>query len=478
MRIDQGRLLIQKINRFLYAPAYFLLIGGLTVLSNTCGAELFVYTCFVLIAMFVCLFGRDLLPLMPMFVCGYISPSVENNPGFNADSVFSFAGGGWYLILLIAGVLACLVYRLITDPDFGGKKFFARKRGLLSGMLILGGSYLLSGLGSQQLQNVFGQNLVFSLLQILSVAGLYYLFSGAVRWELAPKAYLSWTGVCVGYVLLAELLFIYADANVIVDGTILRERIYTGWGHYNNIGVLLAMMIPCPFFLTGKGRKTGAFYISGMLFLAGLIFTCSRGSIICGVVVYMLSYLVSLFHSRYARANVAIHVFTALVAILAFAVFYGKITRLFSSLIQIGLDPSNRFEIYHEGLKQFFKYPVFGETFFPSEYIPYSWSTAEGFTAFFPPRWHNTVIQLLASCGVVGMVAYAVHRVQTVCLFVRNYSGKKIFFALSILVLLSASMLDCHMFNIGPVLFYSMTLAFTEQRLNMTPRKKAEKVEI
>lgn len=478
MRIDQGRSLIQKINLFLYSPAYFFLIGGLTVLSNTCGAELFVYTCFVFIAIYVCLFGRDLLPLMPMFVCGYISPSVENNPGFNDDSVFSFSGGGWYLMVLIAGVLACFVYRLITDPDFGGKKFFTHKRGLLSGMLILSAGYLLSGLGSQQLQNYFGQNLVFSLLQILSVVGLYYLFSGTVRWELAPKAYLSWTGVCVGFVLLAELLFIYVDTNVIVDGTILRERIYTGWGHYNNIGVLLAMMIPCPFFLTGKGRHSGVFYISGMLFLVGLIFTCSRGSIICGVVAYVLSYLVSLFHNRYARANVAIHVFTALVAIIVFSLSYGQITRLFSSLIQIGLDPSNRFEIYHEGMKQFLKYPLFGETFFPSEYAPYSWSTAEGFTAFFPPRWHNTIVQLLASSGIVGLVAYAVHRVQTVRLFVRNYSGKKIFFALSILVLLSASMLDCHMFNIGPVLFYSMTLAFTEQRLDLPSRKKAEKSEI
>jgi hypothetical protein len=39
---------------------------------------------------------------------------------------------------------------------------------------------------------------------------------------------------------------------------------------------------------------------------------------------------------------------------------------------------------------------------------------------------------------------------------------EKMFVALFVLALLLASMLDCHFFNIGPVLFYSMALAFAE----------------
>ena len=96
----------------------------------------------------------------------------------------------------------------------------------------------------------------------------------------------------------------------------------------------------------------------------------------------------------------------------------------------------------------------------------YVWSQLDNFTALFPPRWHNTIIQLLATGGVVCLFGYVVHRVQTVKLFLKNPSGDKTFVALSILALLLTSLLDCHFFNVGPVLLYSAMLAFTEFKLD------------
>ena len=75
-------------------------------------------------------------------------------------------------------------------------------------------------------------------------------------------------------------------------------------------------------------------------------------------------------------------------------------------------------------------------------------------------------IQILASCGIVGMVAYIYHRFQTIRLFFKNFSGAKMFPFVSMMTLLLTSMVDCHFFNIGPVLFYSTMLAFVEKRLN------------
>ena len=53
MRISTTHPLLQRIDRFLYSPAYFLLLGVLTVLSNVFGLEFFSYTCFILIASYV-----------------------------------------------------------------------------------------------------------------------------------------------------------------------------------------------------------------------------------------------------------------------------------------------------------------------------------------------------------------------------------------------------------------------------------------
>ncbi len=458
---------VQRINRFLYTPGYFFLIAVLTIFSNICGGELFTYTCFILIGIYLCLLGPDLLPLTPLVICSYIAPSTINNPGKNPNSIFSFQNGGWYLCLLAAILVVCIILRLIFDKELGGKIFLHCKRRLLSGMLVLGLTYLLSGLGSAQLIQVSWHNLLFAMLQFLSIFILYYLLTGMVRWETAPKAYLSWTGVCVGYVLLAELFNTYISNGVIVDGEIIRIRIYTGWGHYNNIGALLTMMLPAPFFLTGKGKYSGIFYLTGMAFLGGLLFTCSRASILVGVATYLASYTISLINSRNARANVFIHSFTALLVVLLFFLFHDDLLRLFRELLDRRFTSSDRDLVYAAGIQQFLDHPLFGATFYPIQYPIKNWSTSSEFIAFFPARWHNTFIQILASCGIFGLIAYCHHRFQTLRLFLSHPSSKKAFVLISIAALLATSMLDCHMFNIGPVLYYSIALAFTEKKLDI-----------
>ncbi len=471
MRINRECPLMQQIDRFLYSPAYLLLIGGLTILANVFCLEMVAYTAMLVAAAYICLFGRDLLPLFPIFACGYISPSMGNNPGLNSESIFSFRNGGLYLSVFLGVVVICLIYRLITDSDFGGKQFWTKKRRLLPGMLLLGAAYVLSGVASGQWGEYGWRNLFFAVAQFGSIAFLYFLLSGGVCWDRAPKAYLFWTGICVGYVLLAELTNIYIVNRVIEDGCIMRERIYTGWGHYNNIGAMLAMMIPLPFFLTGKGRYAWFAYFSAFLFCVGLLFTCSRGSILVGVPICAATYILSLIHSRHARSIKWVHAIVIGIPLVILIFFHNELSRLFKVLPELGFDSWQRMETYIEGFKQFLKFPIFGGSFFPVDFWPYAWGNAPVYTALFPPRWHNTLVQLVATGGITCFVAYAYHRVQTFGLFTQNFSTEKLFAGLSISALLLTSMVDCHMFNIGPVLFYSATLAIVEFQLNKKPKE-------
>ena len=455
---------LRTFNNFLYKPAYFFLIGALTVIANIFGAELFTYTCFVLIFLYLCFWGRDLLPVLPMAICAYIAPSRGNNPGLSDESIFSPENGGSYIIFLAFLLVVGVICRLIRDKALGRAAFWKCRRQLLPGLLVLFLAYLLSGIGSSQWEKVSTQNLLFAFIQGVSILLPYFLLTALVKWEEAPKAYLAWTGMCVGFVLLAELANIYVQFDVIEEGIINRRLIYSGWGHYNNIGALLAMMIPFPFFLTGKGKHTSIFYIVGLLFLAGIIFTCSRGSILFGVLTYGASYIASLIHSRNARSNWVIHVCTLALAIAVYIFFYDRMLNLFQMMIEQQWDSAGRITGYIEGWKQFTQFPIFGGTFYPIDYDLYTWSTSAEFVAFFPPRWHNTFVQILASCGVVGFVAYLFHRLQTATLFLRHFSTKKLFPLISMLTLLGTSLLDCHFFNVGPVLFYSMMLAFVEKQ--------------
>ena len=61
------------------------------------------------------------------------------------------------------------------------------------------------------------------------------------------------------------------------------------------------------------------------------------------------------------------------------------------------------------------------------------------------------------------MIAYLFHRVQTAILFFKKPTLYKSFIGIGVLLLLLMSLLDCHFFNIGPVFFYSICLAFAEK---------------
>ena len=437
----------------LYKRKSTILLAGL---SNIFSLELPVYTIFVLLFAYICVFGADLMPLIPVIIGCYISPSVANNPGRNEQSVFSSAGV--YIIILAAIILLSVLYRIIRDR----KVFFSNTYRFLSGLLILFGAYLLSGISSANYGENAGKNILFACMQGFALIVPYFVIAGGINWTSVRKDYFAWTGFCTGGLLVLQIISIYLSFPVVVDGVIDRNAIYTGWGMYNNIGALLAMMIPVPFYLATKYHKGWIGTVIGSVYLVGVLLTCSRASILCGGGIYFACVILMLYYANNRRANtLALITFGGIVS-LVLLVFNKPLLQLFSSLLDIGLDPSSRDMIYAKGMKLFAKYPIFGGSFFSTEYTAWGWSTAENFAGFFPPRWHNTFVQLLASCGLVGLGAYLVHRAQTVILLLKKQNKERNFISCSILVLLACSLFDCHFFNLGPALFYAMALAFAE----------------
>jgi len=460
---------INFINKNLSSGWGIAFFGLLTILAHIFSLEMIFYLIVGITTLYICLFGDDLLPLTPLFLLCYITPTAKNNPGLSTDSIF-YNKNGTYMILILCICIPAILLRIGLDKNMGYKKLFTQKRYLLSGMCFLGLSYILSGIGSKTYPLISQNNLVFSLLQFLSIFLLYYIFTATVDWKKTNKDYFAWMGIIVGLVVSLELLNIYIFQEVIQNGSIIRSKLYTGWGHYNNMGALIAMSIPFAFYLASKKKHNYLYLILGTILLMFLFLSCSRGSIVCGLFVYIISFIITFFKSENKKTFRLSSVVLILIGLILGLIFKDLLLDLFKKVPSIisstnnslSFNDSSRFEIYKQGFDAFLKYPIFGQSFYATDFVPYDFSIIESFSTFFPPRWHNTIIQILSSCGIFGMIAYLFHRIQTIKLIVKKPSLEKTFIGLSILALLLTSLLDCHFFNIGPTMFYSILLAFAE----------------
>ena len=115
---------IGSVNRFLRSPGYILTLGAVTAIGNLLGLDLVTYTVFIAIGLWIALVGEDFLPLVPVVPLCYVAPSVQNNPGRYPGSVFYPMNGGIYLAVLFLLFTASVVWRLATDKELGGRKFF------------------------------------------------------------------------------------------------------------------------------------------------------------------------------------------------------------------------------------------------------------------------------------------------------------------------------------------------------------------
>ena len=427
----------------------------LTFLTSVFGLELVYYTFACLLSAVILLFCKSILPLATIFSCFYFSPSVRNNPGIHSESIFFPEHGLYYIVFLILLLVVLFVYRLVSDLRRGVLHF--RLPGLSKGFLFLGISFLAGGIGYQ---DYTAKTLLFGFLEIASLCLFYFFFALCLDWKSVPEQYVFHLFAFLGLNVGMQTMFVYAFDSVLVDGVILRGGIYVGWGHYNNIGAALAMCLPAPVYLAMQKRRGILWYLFACYLLAMLVLTRSRTAIAVGCVIFVLSSVAMLVCSKGWMRVCNLAIFSCFLALFFLLLFQEEsyLHQILKNLIDFEEDGASRIEIYENGIALFRDYPVFGTGFYSCNLG--RWGSGQD--SLIPARWHSTYVQLLASCGVIGMAAYLFHRAETLVLLFQKPSKRKVFLALSVLALMGTSLIDCHFFNLGPGLLYGLLLVFME----------------
>lgn len=453
------------INKFVFSKWFVVALAVLTAVSNVFALDLYYFAMITLFAVYIAIFGKDFSPYIPMLIFCYVVSSVQNNPGNNPNSILYPSNSGYVIFYFAGAVILSMLVRFIFDKNVGFYKMVTTKRVLSSGFIALLIVYVISGIGSSSYNDFAIKNILFGLLQFAVLFVPYFVLSFAVDWDSIDKSYLCFVGVMLGLTVSVELISVY-----FINDVKSKTDIFTGWGISNNIGAFVCMMTPFAFYFI-TNRKLTILSILALDFMSiAVILSFSRTAMLAMTLILIVGNTIAFIKSKpLAKVLCAINLFVILIAELLFLI------AIFPSLNEF-LDPNARDELFTLGLTNFFNYPLFGDGWYSLnkvctanpellEQFGWMWSTEESFLSFFPGRWHNTAVQILATCGLAGAIAYIYHRIQTLSIAFKRKSIETLFIFLSVILLILQSLLDCHLFNLGPALFYSVALAFIEFKM-------------
>ena len=380
---------------------------------------------------------------------------------FNLSEKNSFDGKGKFYepksILTVVIIAAIFVICLIAHFILNRKKYSLRsavKSPLFYGILLLSVSFLFNNLLAKE--RFFWKDLGFSIALVIAYLGVFLLLYVGLEFNEKLKHKIIVTLFIASLLVTFEFFSLFLTGQIqFGNGEIIKESIRTGWGIWNTMGCYLSMLLPIHFYLATFTKKYGfIFYGTGLISYLAIVLSLSRSSLLAGTFVMGISIIVCCFFGENKKVNRIITSALFVVAVIGVILLWEKISNVLGDYLERGLDDNGRFEIYATGWKKFLSHPIFGCGFYNSHHIN---------EVGLPFGYHNTIVQMMASCGIIGLVAYLYHRYQTIVLFIKQRSVKNFYLALCICALLITSLLDIHMFSLYPTLYYMLILITVEK---------------
>lgn len=449
-------LFFKIIHWFYYSYVYVALIGILTLLSCIFGIEMPVYYVFIFLGGVIpSLLLEDMTPTLAPLAMAYSSVSLKTN---NAEAGTALYGNGrevnlyYHIILIIIFVFGRFIYEMIFN-----KERRCHKPQLLVGYILFGAALMFGGLTSGYYSK---KNFYYGAIQMLALSGCYFFLLYLIDWKSMKKDYFFNIMMTYGIVIALEVFYIILFHR--------GDEVTTGWGIRNNIAGQMCLCICAPLYLAMKSKKLSWLYaIASIVILLGICSTNSRGGAGAGATLFVaglaLFFIFAGMSQRIQMSSVIAGAFLILVILMAFIPdqvlhFFGRLTGSDLSPGEMNLFKSSRMEIWKDGAAQFMSHPGFGVGYYEC-----AAGRAPNFNYdFIPPRYHNTYVQILASLGLFGAFTFIYHRYEMFKLTFKHTTLEKTFIFLSIMGLLVSSLVDCHFFNLGPGLNYTIALAFIE----------------
>lgn len=460
---------MQKIKfnaEFFSGKIYPIVMSMLILVGYFFEIEVYTATLNMLIVSVALLTSRSMKPLMFFALTFFYQMTVANSPmdPIKSDNYAT----GIRPFLLIGGVVlfvVCVFVHAFKNKFFTKINFF--KIPLFIPMLALVLGLVTNGLFTQDYK-------IGNLLWGLALVVVYVLFFLVLYLGLVDEdpeeitEYFTYITLLISWILLIQVVGIYLSGDLFVNGGVNRGAFVLGFGKTNAVGFVLATLIPMNFYGFMKNKCRYAPYIhlfTAFALLGATLTSTSRNAVLVGCLYFAFCFIFMMFAGeRKKLARIIVPISIVAVAILILLFFKDEFVSLIKHYLErtkvddftqsdINSASAGRINIWLRCLEIFQNNPIFGAGFFGDEM-----KFAQPMAEIIPHFAHNTIFQLLAGLGLVGTLCYGYYRVCTLKYLFHKPTLDRFMLMVSASMLLTGSMLDNHLFNIYPGLYYTVAL--------------------
>ncbi len=427
---------------------YPVLVVSLVLIGHTAGHEVLFGVIMLFTMALGCWISDDLRFAVTPFLCTIFCVTVEHSPNVPDYSRYYLEPQALIPIIiafvLSVGSLICFAIRHRATAKRPSKK------SMLWGLIVFCLGLLTNGLFGA---NYKLGNAVFAFAFLLTLVGLFYLFSSYVRFDQKTVDYFLFCFLLSGLLITLQLFIAYLT-HVRFDESAnpIKETVMVGWGVWTSIGGMLSFLMPAGFYFAAKYKQGWIGYLIALVELFAILLSQSRGALLIGAGVFLLCMIAVCLVGEYKKRNRMITITVTVVGIIGILILSKQLLGLLQNFIDYGFGDNGRFDMWRVGIQRFLERPFFGTGFYDS-YYNQGW-----YKAIFPYLYHNTLIQMLGGAGIVGFLSYAYHRFCTIRLVVKTPNPCKIFLGIGILGLFTFCLIDVLFFHIYPSIFYALML--------------------
>ena len=421
--LRENNKMLTGIERFLQSRWFLLAVTIFISLMQTFGLDLVGFIGLVVLVVYICLFGKNINPLVPIVCLAIYCVSTQNGPWSNPPSedgeTTSLYYSSYFSVILCIGIpliLSAAVFRVLV---FGECKKVFGKNSVFIGFVLLAVSFLLSGAFSSSWT---WEDFFWSVVQAATYFFVYVFFAACIDKQTFTLDYIADVMLAGLACMMWAVAVMYIRNFHLVDGlsTKWKSLMDYGWGMTNSVGTYIAFVLPACIYKMFKQKKYRWVWsvILGLGMLT-VILTLCRSGIVTAALVCLIGLTIGVINKETRRfALWTIAVYAGLLAVVLLILFLSgaaeQVLQYFFVKTQVdslNALSSGRIRIWQRYMEHFYKEPIFGGGFLVDwdAWKSSNFVKTSGAFAFYGILAHNLIVQTLASGGIVGMLGLAAH---------------------------------------------------------------------